>query len=73
MKVDDGDLAIIGSGALVRALARAGLVDEFLLLIHPLSLGTGQRLFDGVDATLRLVDTLTTTTGVIIATYHPAT
>jgi dihydrofolate reductase len=64
-----GDLAIIGSGALVRALARAGLVDEFLLLVHPLVLGTGQRLFDGVDATLRLADSLTTTTGVIIATY----
>ena len=67
-----GDLAIIGSGALVRALARAGLVDEFLLLVHPLVLGTGQRLFDGVEATLRLVETVTTTTGVIIATYARA-
>jgi dihydrofolate reductase len=54
----------------VRALVRAGLVDEFLLLVHPLVLGTGQRLFDGVDAKLRLVDTLTTTKGVIIATYR---
>ena len=45
MKGGDEDLGIIGSGALVRALARAGLVDEFLLLVHPLVLGTGQRLF----------------------------
>jgi dihydrofolate reductase len=70
MKGGDEDLGIIGSGALVRALARAGLVDEILLLVHPLVLGTGQRLFDGVDAALRLVDTLTTTKGVIIATYR---
>ena len=70
MKGGDEDLGIIGSGALVRALVRAGLVDEFLLLVHPLVLGTGQRLFDGVDAKLRLVDTLTTTKGVIIATYR---
>jgi len=70
MKAGDEDLGIIGSGALVRALARARLVDELLLLVHPLVLGTGQRLFDGVDAALRLVDTLTTTKGVIIATYR---
>ena len=44
MKGGDEDLGIIGSGALVRALARAGLVDTFLLLVHPLVLGTGQRL-----------------------------
>ncbi len=62
--------ALLLHKALVRALARAGLVDEFVLLVHPLTLGAGQRLFDGVDATLRLVDTLTTTKGVIIATYR---
>ena len=69
----DGDLAILGSGTLVRALAARGLVDEYLLSIHPLVLGTGRRLFDGVPpAPLRLVDSVTTTTGVIIATYQPA-
>jgi dihydrofolate reductase len=69
----DEDLAVLGSGALVRSLMRRGLVDEYLLLIHPLVLGSGRRLFpDGVAAPLRLVDSLTTTTGVIIATYHPA-
>jgi dihydrofolate reductase len=69
----DGDLAVLGSGALVRALAARGLVDEYLLSIHPLVLGTGRRLFDGVPpAPLRLTDSVTTTTGVIIATYQPA-
>jgi hypothetical protein len=44
-----------------------------VLLIHPLMLGSGRRLFpDGVSTTLRLVDSVTTTTGVVIATYQPA-
>jgi dihydrofolate reductase len=68
------NLTVLGSGVLVRALAERGLVDEYLLLIHPLVLGTGRRLLDGVPTTpLRLDDSVTTTTGVIIATYHPAT
>jgi dihydrofolate reductase len=66
-----GDLVALGSGELVRSLIRRGLVDEFVLLIHPLTLGTGRRLFDdGLrPSTLRLVTTETTTTGVVIATY----
>jgi dihydrofolate reductase len=69
----DGDLAILGSGTLVRSLAARGLVDEYLLSIHPLVLGTGRRLFDGVPpAPLRLTHSVTTTTGVIIATFQPA-
>jgi dihydrofolate reductase len=65
------DLTIIGSGALVRALAARGLVDAYVLLIHPLLLGTGQRLFaGGAAAKLRLTASLTTTTGVIIADYE---
>jgi len=49
------------------------LIDEYRLLIHPLVLGSGRRLFtDGTFATLRLVDSATTTTGVVIATYRPA-
>jgi dihydrofolate reductase len=73
LKAEGGDdLTVIGSGALVRALAGRGLVDAYLLLIHPLVLGTGQRLFDGVPgAKLRLTESITTTTGVIIATYEP--
>jgi dihydrofolate reductase len=50
-----------------------GLIDEYMLLIHPLVLGSGRRLFPegGAFAALRLVDTKTTATGVLIATYQP--
>lgn len=66
------DLVVLGTGELVRSLMRHGLIEEFVLLIHPLVLGSGRRLFpDGVPpTTLRLVDSTPTTTGVIIATYH---
>jgi dihydrofolate reductase len=68
------DLVVLGSGELVQSLMRRNLVDEYVLLIHPLVLGTGRRLFaEGSPTTaLRLVDTKTTTTGVVIATYQPA-
>ena len=67
------DLQIMGSGALIQSLMPRGLIDEYLLMIHPLVLGSGRRLFaDGTPATnLRLVDTKTATTGVVIATYQP--
>ena len=70
---EDKDLVVLGSGELIRSLMPHGLIDEFRLLIHPLVLGSGRRLFtdDGTFATLRLVDTITTTTGVVIATYVP--
>ncbi len=68
------DLVVLGSGELVQSLMRRNLVDEYILLIHPLVLGSGRRLFadGGAFAALRLVDTKTTTTGVVIATYQPA-
>lgn len=66
----EDDLTVFGSGVLARELMRRGLVDEWLLMIHPLVLGTGRRLFDGVEVGLRLVDSVTTTTGVVIATYR---
>lgn len=66
----DGDLTVLGSGELVRALHRAGLVDEYVLQIHPIVLGTGQRLFGDADrADLELQRSIATTTGVIIAQY----
>jgi dihydrofolate reductase len=70
----DQDLVVLGSGALVRSLQRHDLVDEYVLLIHPLVLGSGRRLFadGGRFAALRLVDSRATTTGVLIATYQPA-
>jgi dihydrofolate reductase len=68
------DIVILGSGELVRALMPAGLIDEYLLCIHPLVVGPGVRLFtdDGAFAALALVDATTTTAGVVIATYRPA-
>ena len=67
------DLIVLGSGELVRSLMPRNLVDEYVLLIHPLVLGSGRRLFpDGAYAALRLVGTEPTKTGVVIATYQPA-
>lgn len=68
------DLVILGSGELIQSLMPHDLIDEFRLLIHPLVLGSGRQLFTdgGALATLRLVDTKVTTTGVVIATYRPA-
>ncbi len=65
------DLGIVGSAQLLRSLLAADLVDGLTLLIHPLVLGEGRRLFDdGTALNLELVDSLTTTKGVIIASYH---
>ena len=68
----DKDMVVLGSGELVRSLMERDLVDRYVLLIHPLVLGSGRRLFadGGPTARLRLVDATTTTTGVVIATYH---
>jgi dihydrofolate reductase len=68
------DLCVLGSLKLVQSLMRAGLVDEYVMMIAPLVLGTGFRLFPegGAFAKLHLVETTTTTTGVIIATYRSA-
>jgi dihydrofolate reductase len=75
LRAEDGpDIAVLGSGDLLRTLLATGQVDELLLMIHPIVLGTGRRLFadGGPPATLALEDCLTTTTGVIIAAYRPA-
>jgi len=70
----DVDLTILGSGELVRSLVRCNLIDQFILLIHPLVLGTGQRMFgdDGTLAKFTLTESVPTTTGVIIASYERA-
>jgi dihydrofolate reductase len=62
------------SGELIRAVMPRGLIDEYALMIHPLVFGSGRRLFpdDGVSHSLQLVDSKTTTTGVLIATYQAA-
>jgi dihydrofolate reductase len=70
----DRDLVIMGSGELARSLMRANLIDEYVLLIHPLVLGSGRRLFPkGAPlAPLRLIGVRTTSNGIVIATYQPA-
>jgi dihydrofolate reductase len=73
VKDSDGpDLNVLGSGVLVQTLRAHGLIDEYLISIYPLLLGSGTRLFpDGSTADLDLVDSTTTTTGVIIARFRP--
>jgi len=68
------DLLIMGSGELIKSLMQRNLIDQFVLQIHPLILGSGRRLFPDGDAftALRLIDTRISTTGVIIATHGPA-
>ena len=71
----DRDLLVMGSGVLVQSLRQRNLVDRYVLLIHPLVLGTGRRLFpDGGGFTaLQLISASTTNNGVVIAVYRPAT
>ena len=71
---DGPDIGILGSGTLVGSLLDHGLIDRLVLLIHPLVLGGGQRLFpaEGPAYGLELVSAITTTTGVIIATMRPS-
>jgi len=68
------DIAVLGSGDLLQTLIGRGLVDRYVLLIHPLLLGRGRRLFgdEGPRANLRLAGSVTTTTGVFIGTYEPS-
>jgi dihydrofolate reductase len=66
------DLTVLGSGVLVQTLRTSGLIDEYVLSIYPLLLGSGTRLFpEGAEAELELLDSTTTTTGVIIARFRP--
>ncbi|MET9068157.1 dihydrofolate reductase family protein [Streptosporangium sandarakinum] len=69
-----GTISVAGSISLVRALLGAGLLDELRLLVHPLVVGTGQRLFpDGVaPVALKLARSVTFATGVLDVTYQPA-
>jgi dihydrofolate reductase len=67
------DIVVLGSGELVQTLIKNDLVDEFGLMIHPVVLGSGKRLFpDGnPKRPLRLIRSTTSTTGVVIASYAP--
>jgi dihydrofolate reductase len=71
---EGNNLVVLGSGNLIQSLMRAALVDELILPIHPLVLGSGRRLFgaEAPYAKLELTESKPTTTGVIIAKYRPA-
>ncbi len=68
-----GILSVTGSGKLAQTLMQHDLVDEYDLWIHPLVLGSGKRLFEGgiVPINLKLVDTKTTGSGIVVLTYQP--
>jgi dihydrofolate reductase len=75
LKQDAGpDLTVLGCADLMQTLARERLVDAYVLLIHPLVLGRGRRLFgeDAPYAELRVAKSVTTPTGVVIVTYEAA-
>jgi dihydrofolate reductase len=71
---DGGDLLVWGSASLVTTLLADGLVDELTLMIEPILLGGGKRIFpeDGTARPMQLVKCVTVGTGVQICTYHPA-
>ncbi len=68
------NINITGSGTLVRSLLRDGVLDELMLLVHPIVVGRGKRLFEegGAQVPLKLVDSRTFGTGVLSLTYEPA-
>jgi len=68
------DILVVGSSGLMQTLVQHDLVDEYRLWLHPVVLGSGKRLFreGGPTTTLRLVDTKTTSSGLVILTYEPA-
>jgi dihydrofolate reductase len=71
-QTEGGDIGITGSCTLVQSLAKADLIDEYRLMVYPIVLGRGQRLFDaGMDLKLKLVDSKAFSTGVVILTYQP--
>lgn len=67
------DMVIYGSASLVRALTDLGLIDEYQLLLHPIALGSGKPLFEGLKdrAKLKLVNTKTHPSGVMVLYYQP--
>lgn len=70
---NDGDIAMSGSATTVRWLLSEGLLDELNLLVHPIAVGSGQRLFEGTGTVpLRLESSAALPTGVLHLRYSPA-
>ena len=67
-----GSIGITGSATLVQSLMKADLIDEYQLQVYPIVLGKGRRLFkDGIDKKLKLVESKTFSSGVVILIYQP--
>ncbi len=68
------DIQVFGSGNLIQTLLKHDIIDEFRLWIFPVTIGSGKRLFgEGTQpGGFKLISSITSTTGVIIATYEPA-
>lgn len=68
------DILVAGSGVLVHTLMQHDLIDEYRFMVHPIILGSGKRLFrEGSDTkTLKLVETKTFSSGIVVLTYQPA-
>lgn len=65
-----GDLVVLGSGVLVRDLAAAGLVDEYLLTVIPVVLGSGTRLFGDTYMPLEVVKSVASPSGIVVGTHR---
>lgn len=66
------DILVAGSATLVRTLIEHDLVDEYHLLVYPVVIGSGKRLFqEGIKATLKLVETKSFSSGVVARIYQP--
>lgn len=74
MKQQPGkNIGTAGSPTLVQSLLKQGLLDELILLVHPVVVGSGKRLFQDGDSLkrLKLLSSKTTRTGTVILTYQP--
>ena len=73
LKAQEGkDILVFGSAQLVNELHKQGLVDEYRLMLFPVTVGSGKRLFEeGEQKVLKLVDTQTFDSGVVVLTYQP--
>lgn len=73
LKTEPGTLLLNGSADLLNHLTRHNLVDEYRIMVYPVVVGEGRKLWhDGTKIALKLADTWTTTTGVEVITYVPA-